>query len=297
MDITVEPPSYAVDLGESVRETEAHRLQLRQPGEAPPSVPAQRPLAGPAATPQQAALDLDLEDDDFGDFADSAEAAQPGVSHLHGFMPPANGFTPSVNGFSQHQPLSNGFSHAPVAMNGLSDHAAPVHSGKSAHESVAANQEKGEEDFAAFTDTEEPVSGPSNAAAWGVGQAISAHPAQTGQPWPEFASFSAGPAAVQSPALPPLESLYASSQHVRGPSVESAASVASANGPAFSAFDAGFPSGALAATQMRYKQHVACSSYPNLLDGSWLLEHMKAGLYDSSFPLHCPEVVCFLASQ
>lgn len=246
MDITVEPPSYAVDLGESVRETEAHRLQLRQPGEAPPSAPAQQPLAGPAAAPPQAALDL--EEDDFGDFADAAEAAQPSVSHMNGFAPSANGSSPSAYGISQHQPHSNGYSHAPAAMNGLNGHAAPVHSGKAGHVAAAASQDKGEEEFAAFADAEVSIPAPSGAAALGAAHTLSAHAAHSAQLWPDFASFAAGPAAVQSPALPALESLYVSSQHARGLSVESAASLASANGPAISAFDAGFPSGAGAAS-------------------------------------------------
>jgi len=56
----VQPPSYAVDLGESVRETEAHRLRQRQPGTAPPSVPGQQALATDSQGTQQNAFANDV---------------------------------------------------------------------------------------------------------------------------------------------------------------------------------------------------------------------------------------------
>lgn len=247
VDVTVDPPSYAVELGESVRETESHRLQLRQAGEAPPSVPAQRPLAIPAGAPQQAALEL--EDDDFGDFADAAEAAQPNVSQLKAFTPSANGFSASGGGLSQLQPHSNGFSHATVAMNGLNGHAPPMHSGTAAYVPAAASQENGEDGFAAFVDADDLPPGPSVAGTQGAGQACSAQFALTGQPWPDPTKCTAAPAAVQLADQPAIHNLHASHQHARGPSAESSASLRSADDPASSVFSGGFPLGALAASQ------------------------------------------------
>ena len=248
VDVTVDPPSYAVDLGESVRETESHRLQLRQAGEAPPSVPAQRPLAGPAAAPQQASLEL--EDDDFGDFADAAEAAQPNVSHANAFTPSANGFKASGSGLSQHQPHPNGFSHAPVAMNGLNGHAPPLNGRGAAWVPAATRQENGEEGFAAFAGAEDLPPGPSVAGTQGAGQAFSAQFPLSGQPWPECTKYTAAPAAVQLADQSAFHSLHASHQHARGPSAESSASLQSADGPASSVFNGRFPSGALAASRL-----------------------------------------------
>jgi hypothetical protein len=68
VDRAVQPPSYAVRVGGSVRETEAERLRPRGPGQAPPA--SERPLCGAAhgraagtlpaapACPQPAALPL-----------------------------------------------------------------------------------------------------------------------------------------------------------------------------------------------------------------------------------------------
>ena len=99
VDITVQPPSFAVDLGESVRETEAHRLCSRKAGEAPPSAPAQESLVGaeaPAA--DQQAGTVDAEEGDFGDFAGAASAGWAG----------SNGYGWHVNGSSGHQGHNNG---------------------------------------------------------------------------------------------------------------------------------------------------------------------------------------------
>ena len=99
MDITVQPPSFAVDLGESVRETEAHRLRTRKAGAAPPSAPAQESLvrAEPSAVDQQAGT-AEAEEGDFGDFAGAASAGWAG----------SNGRSWHVNGSSGHQGYSNG---------------------------------------------------------------------------------------------------------------------------------------------------------------------------------------------
>ena len=256
MDITVDPPSYAVDLGESVRETEAHRLQPRQAGEAPPSVPAQRPLAVPTAVPQQAALAEG--DDDFGDFADAAVAGQPGVSpsvpqsHANGVMPSANGFRSSaggfnsyLNGFAHHQPHSNGFSHAPGL--GLAA-AARLPNGATAPAPAEASQKDDEVDFGDFADADMAVSGLADAAAESFGHVYSANTTHSGQPWADVVSFG-GPAAVQLPNLPVLRNLHADAQHARGPSVDSTASLGSMNGSAHGVLDKGIPSGTLASPQ------------------------------------------------
>lgn len=103
--MTVEPPSFAVDLGESVRETEAHRLRLRHLGTAPPSVPAERPLPSAAPAPQIE------DDDDFGDFAE-ADADMPWAS--------TNGHQPH-----QHQSHQKGTGRLGAIANGNSHMAAP----------------------------------------------------------------------------------------------------------------------------------------------------------------------------
>ena len=276
VDVTVDPPSYAVDLGDSVRETEAHRLQPRQAGEAPPSVPAQRPLADPALEPQQAVLDE--EDDDFGDFADAPEAVQPCVSprvphsHMNGFAPSANGYTPSVNSFTQHLPRSNGFSHAP----GMDSHAAGVKLPNSATAlaPAAVSQYDDEEGFGDFADADVSVPGPSDAAAQGAEHAYSAHTPHNGQPWSDIAGFG-GPAAMRWPDQLALKSLHASSQHARGPSVESAASLGSLNGPAYGGFDRGLPPGMLTSSQP--KARLQCAGVPCVLCRLTLASQRAAG--------------------
>ena len=281
MDITVDPPSYAVDLGESVRETEAHRLQPRQAGEALPSVPAQRPLAVPTAVPQQAALEE--EDDDFGDFADAAEAGQPGVSpsvpqsHANGDIPSANGFNSYLNGFTHHQPHSNGFSHAPGL--GLAA-AARLPNGATAPAPAEASQKDDEVDFGDFADADMAVPGPSDAAAECVGHAYSAHTAHSGQPWSGVAGFG-GPAAAQFPDLPVLRSLHADAQHARGPSVDSTASLGSMNGLPHGVLDGDLPSGTLASPQPEMWVQCANAScalpaYVCLTEGCWL-SGLRAG--------------------
>lgn len=103
--MTVEPPSFAVDLGGSVRETEAHRLRLRHQGTAPPSVPAHKPLPSAAPAPQIE------DDDDFGDFAE-ADSDMPWAS--------TNGHQPH-----QHQPHQNGTCRLEAIANSNSHLAAP----------------------------------------------------------------------------------------------------------------------------------------------------------------------------
>ena len=67
VDITVQPPSFAVDLGESVRETEAHRLRTRKAGAAPPSASVQQALMIAALFPEaQQAGTAEAEDGGFG---------------------------------------------------------------------------------------------------------------------------------------------------------------------------------------------------------------------------------------
>lgn len=56
VDVTHDPPSYGVELPSgSVRETEAHRLQRRQPGASPPPAEPAAPAAAAAAAARAAA--------------------------------------------------------------------------------------------------------------------------------------------------------------------------------------------------------------------------------------------------
>ncbi|KAK9916034.1 hypothetical protein WJX75_007609 [Coccomyxa subellipsoidea] len=120
VDVTVDPPSYAVDLGGNIRETEGPRLRPRGPGDtAPPAAhtpaPALPPVQKPAANfgvPGEVSIHAcsgsatvlgdDLGEDfgeDFGDFCD-AEPDAPAAK-------PAAG---------QEGPLSNGAS-SPLQLN------------------------------------------------------------------------------------------------------------------------------------------------------------------------------------
>lgn len=235
MDITVQPPSYAVDLGESIRETEAHRLRARQPGEAPPSAPAQRSVSSasePLAAPQPAALEE--EEDAFGDFADAA-ATQPWSDF--------NGHQAQQIDSNMHQPYVNGTSHLTGLNRGSAKPAQPATNGGHVREpgwglsngaeqparpvvavTTAAAQEDDEDDFGDFADASFD-SAPAQAAA-----ALGLHPASSAQSkhaWPAANPDAAG--LLSKPWLDSTVSQYhaGNPQHARGPSVESAASTAS----------------------------------------------------------------------
>ena len=240
VDVTVEPPSFAVDLGESVRETEAHRLRLRHLGTAPPSVPAPGPLPSTAPEPQIE------DDDDFGDFAE-ADSDMPWAS--------TNGHQPHQHqshqkGTGRLEGIANGNSHmaapqtallkpAQHSLNtgggssGLSPHQktpfgglqgaicedndiAGAKGGDQHHASSAAAVLDDDDDFGDFADGN-----------WTA-------------PEPTFAA-EAGPQSCNAQGMP----AGTSSQHARGPSVDSAASGSTTGNPLHGGFaDFGLANGA-----------------------------------------------------
>ena len=240
VDVTVEPPSFAVDLGGSVRETEAHRLRLRHLGTTPPSVPAQGPLPSAAPAPQIE------DDDDFGDFAE-ADSDMPWAS--------TNGHQPHQHqshqkGTGRLEAIANGNSHmaAPQAAlqkpaqhslntragsSGLSPHqktsfgglqggickgndTVGANGGAQHHASSAAAALDDDDDFGDFADAD-----------W-----TAPEPASAAEAVPQSSNAQGMPAGT-------------SCQHARGPSVDSAASGSTTGNPLHGGFaDFGLANGA-----------------------------------------------------
>ena len=235
MDITVQPPSFAVDLGESVRETEAHRLRLRNAGEAPPSAPAQEFLvrAEVPAVAQQAGT-AEAEDGDFGDFAGAASVGWAG----------SNGHGPHANGSSGQQTYAKGNTDPVGAHNRVAEpaqhmqdlglapgmhrestsmpkqHTAALTNG-AAQQTICCTHDDDDDGFGAFADASsgsamEHTEGLSN------GHLLQEWPAQPvpashlGAVWPGQSA--------------PLKHVGAQ-QHARAPSLDSSASMSSGTGP------------------------------------------------------------------
>ena len=238
MDITVQPPSFAVDLGESVRETEAHRLRARKPGEAPPSAPVQQSLVGAEApaVAQQAGT-AEAEDGDFGDFAGAVSAGWMG----------SNGHARHTNGGIEHQPYANGNNHLVGARSRLAEPAqhmqdlcsAPgVHlestSTPEQHEAALSNgaaqqtrrctDEDEDDDFGAFADASSCLAREHTEH---TGDLSNGHIHQEGPA--QFVQAS-HPETVR-PGQSAIWKHAGAQQHARAPSLDSSASMTSSVGP------------------------------------------------------------------
>ena len=222
MDITVQPPSLAVDLGESVRETEAHRLRTRQAGEAPPGAPAQQFLvrAEVPAIAQQAGT-AEAEDGDFGDFAEAASAGSLG----------SNGHGPHANGSSGHWPCANGDNHLIQAHSRLAEpaqHMQGLGSVPGVHlESTSSSRlhkdddDDDDDDFGAFADAS------SGAALEHIEGLSNGH---LHQEWPAQTVPASHPETVWAGQSAPFKHA-GPQQHARAPSVDSSTSMSSGTGP------------------------------------------------------------------
>ena len=240
MDITVQPPSFAVDLGESVRETEAHRLRARQTGEAPPpSAPAQesRVRAEAPAAAQQAGTD-EAEDGDFGDFAGAASAGWSG-SNGHGWHVKGSSEQPGCNngdddlvGF--HSRLAEPAQHMqdlviapgvhPESTLSSREHTAALSNGAAQQTSRCSHTDKDDDDdddFGAFADA-------SSGSAMEQPEGLSN--GHLHQEWPAHSVPASHPETVWPGQSAPLKHGGAP-QHARAPSLDSSASMSSGTGP------------------------------------------------------------------
>ena len=233
MDITVQPPSFAVDLGESVRETEAHRLHTRKAGEAPPSAPSHVGAEVPSVAQQAGAADA--EDGDFGDFAGAASAGWAG-SNGHGWH--VNGSQGHINGGNDLLGAHNRVAELAQPMKGLGSapgvhlestctpeqHTAALSNGAAQQTSRCTHTDKDDDDgddFGAFADA-------SSGSAMDQTEGLSN--GHLPQEWPAHSVPASHLEAVWPGQSAPSKHPGAQ-QHARAPSLDSSASMSSGTGP------------------------------------------------------------------